>query len=188
MSVFFVRIYMSKIEIKAIIGLGNIGPKYSRNRHNIGFIILDLLADVYNATWSDKPKMEYSEIEIDDKKIILIKPTTFMNNSGEVIPWLLKRGIKAEHILVVHDEMEKKFGTLTVSQNTSHKGHNGLKSLITYGGNMFYRLRCGIGRPEHKDDVARYVLSDFIESPQELQNFEHAAVLKVVDMIKNGIL
>lgn len=174
---------MNKIRIRAIIGLGNPGDRFTNTRHNIGFKVVDLVAQAYNVSWLSKPKMELAEISADGHTVYLIKPLTFMNASGEVIPFLLKKGIKGDEILVVHDEMEKKFGTLTVSQATSHKGHNGLKSIITYAGNNFYKLRCGIGRPEERHDVGDYVLSNFNEEKKQVDDFVHAAASKIINLL-----
>ena len=118
------------MNIKVIIGLGNPGTKYQRTRHNIGFLILDALAEKYNASWHTKDNREVAEIEINGKKIILIKPQTFMNSSGKIIPSLLKQGVKPENILVVHDELEKPFGKVELKIGGSHRGHNGLRSII----------------------------------------------------------
>ena len=189
MSVFFIGlIFMSTILIKVVIGLGNPGPKFENTRHNIGFKVIDLVAQAYDASWSSKQKMEMAEIFVDGRTVYLVKPQTFMNASGEVIPFFVKKGIKAEEILVVHDEMEKKFGTLTVSQGTSHKGHNGLKSIITSIGNNFHKFRCGIGRPEDGYDVGDYVLSNFREDKKQLDDFIHAAASQIIDVLQNKLL
>jgi PTH1 family peptidyl-tRNA hydrolase len=169
------------MEIKAIIGLGNPGLKYYYNRHSIGFRILDLLAEKYSDTsWQEKPEMDLTKIIIDGKKIFLIKPTTFMNSSGKVIPFLLKKGIKPENILVVHDEIEFPLGKIKDRFGGSARGHNGLKSIISICGENFYRLRFGVGRPEDKDLVANYVLQNFEEDPIDLIN-------KAVEIIENLI-
>lgn len=169
--------------IRAIIGLGNPGAQYTFTRHNIGFRIIDLVAETYDGIWSSRPKMELAEIVVNNKTIYLIKPTTYMNNSGEVIPFLLKKGIKPEEILVIHDEMEKKFGTVTLSQGTSHKGHNGLKSIMNFVSNTFHKLRCGVGRPQEGRDVGDYVLSTFTEDKKQLNDFEHAAASKIIELL-----
>ncbi len=157
-------------EIKAIIGLGNPGPRFVKHRHNIGFRIVDALVDRCGGGWKETGNMLTAQVEIHGKPIIVIKPTTFMNSSGEVIPYLAKKGIKAENILVVHDELEKPFGSLAFKVGGSHRGHNGLRSLIDACGADFARLRFGIGRPERKEDVPDYVLSNF--APQEQDKLE----------------
>lgn len=173
------------MKIKAIIGLGNPGAKFVNTRHNIGFKVVDLLVQVYNGSWESRPKMELAEVQIQDRLVYVIKPLTYMNTSGEVIPFLVKKGIKADEILVVHDELEKKFGTLTFSQGTSHKGHNGLKSIMNFIPNTFHKLRCGIDRPQEGYDVGDYVLSNFTEDKKKLHDFEHAAALRIIELFNN---
>lgn len=170
--------------IKAIIGLGNPGKQYYRNRHNIGFQVVDLLAGRHEGSWTTKDALETTTILMDDHKIILIKPQTFMNNSGKVIPWLLKQGIKPENILVVHDELELPFGKLKIKFGGSAKGHNGLRSIIEAIGPDFPRLACGIGRPPQKEMVPVYVLQDFQENPTQLNQF----LSQAADLLENIIL
>ncbi|MCK4650837.1 aminoacyl-tRNA hydrolase [Candidatus Babeliales bacterium] len=154
--------------IKAIIGLGNPGTKYQNNRHNIGFRIVDCLAERFGSCWQLVDKFEKTQICLDlnsdDLKkhcIFLIKPMTFMNNSGQVISYLSKKGIKPDQILVVHDELEKKFGKILINFGGSARGHRGLLSIISLIGKDFWRIRFGIGRPENKEEVSLYVLSNF---------------------------
>ena len=168
-----------KTEIKAIIGLGNPGPQYRFNRHNIGFLIIDALADQYGEQWSSKDNMQATTVRINNQSVILIKPQTFMNDSGKVLSFLQKKGIKPENILVVHDELEKKFGTLALRQGGSHRGHNGLRSIIGACGQDFWRLRFGIGRPENKEDVSTYVLSNFQEDKHQLEGLMSDAVVMI---------
>ena len=99
-------------KIKVIIGLGNPGRQYHNTRHNIGFLVLDALAQQHNASWQKKGDYEYTTIDVNNKKIMLIKPQTFMNSSGKIIPSVLKQGLKPENLLVVHDELEKPFGKI----------------------------------------------------------------------------
>ncbi|KKP29751.1 MAG: peptidyl-tRNA hydrolase [candidate division TM6 bacterium GW2011_GWF2_30_66] len=168
-------------DIKAIIGLGNPGHKFELNRHNIGFLILNALGDRYNASWQVKPNMELSEIEINSKNILLIKPQTFMNDSGKVIGFLQKKGIKPENILVVHDELEFPFAKLQVRFGGSARGHNGLKSIIEHCGPEFIRLRFGTDRPADRAMVSNYVLGNFTQSSQDLE----AAIYKAVNIIED---
>lgn len=158
-------------EIKAIIGLGNPGSKYALTRHNIGFRVVDELAVQLNVRFQKQELMEVATaswtINGTVQSIILIKPLTYMNDSGKVIPFLNKKGIKAENILVAHDELEKPFGATNLKFSGSAKGHNGLKSIIGMIGQDFWRLRCGIGRPDNRDDVPDYVLSNFPSSEEQ---------------------
>jgi PTH1 family peptidyl-tRNA hydrolase len=155
--------------IKAIIGLGNPGSNYYYHRHNIGFRIMDELARKYNVRWQKKDLAEIAEIVLHDHPVLLIKPQTYMNSSGKVIPQLQKKGIKPEEILVVHDELELPFSKIAFKMGGSAKGHNGLKSIIEHCGDQFYRLRFGIGRPENREEVPTYVLTNFSENPQKIE-------------------
>lgn len=147
--------------IKAIIGLGNPGPTYYKTRHSIGFRVVDEIARRYDISFIKFDDKEYAQVNICGSSVYILKPLTFMNKSGEVIHFLLKKGIKPEEILVVHDELEKSFGDISIKFGGSAKGHNGLKSIINMIGQDFWRLRFGIGRPDNKDDVSAYVLSHF---------------------------
>jgi len=169
-------------EIKAIIGLGNPGPKYYRNRHNIGFRIVDALAHRFNGIWDSKPDMEVTTANINGKNVFLIKPQTFMNSSGHVIPFLQKKGIKPENILVIHDELEFPFGKIRIRVGGSARGHNGLRSIIGYCGKDFLRLRFGVGRPEVKEMVGQYVLQNFSESPEQVDELIDQAVDLIADL------
>lgn len=171
-------------QIKAIIGLGNPGSRFDTTRHNLGFAIVDALADKYQGSWSSKGKMEQAKITINEQPILLIKPQTYMNNSGEIFPQLTKQGIKAENVLVVHDELEKPFGKLVIRDGGSHRGHNGLRSIIDYIGKEFKRFRFGIGRPERKEDVGDYVLQRF--NPEEMAQIEEL-IEQAVEMIEKAI-
>ncbi len=148
--------------MKIIIGLGNPGEKYQRTRHNLGFKVIDELASRLGITsLKSKHRSFIGEGKIGDHKVIIAQPQTFMNNSGEVFSFLTKKGIKAEEILVIHDELEKPFNSITFRFGGSAKGHNGLRSIIEKIGQNFWRLRFGIGRPEQREMVGDYVLSPF---------------------------
>ncbi len=165
-------------DIKAIIGLGNPGKQYEYTRHNIGFRVVDAIAQKYGASWQQRDNMLYTSVNCGEKKVILIKPQTFMNSSGKVISWLTKQGIKPENILVVHDELEKPFGHVSVRVGGSARGHNGLRSIMEACGPDFVRLRCGIGRPERKEDVGSYVLQNFSEPAHDVDGMiDHALAL-----------
>ncbi|HLW73331.1 MAG TPA: aminoacyl-tRNA hydrolase [Candidatus Babeliales bacterium] len=169
-------------KIKIVIGLGNPGKQYHNTRHNIGFLVLDALAEKHHASWQKKTDRETTDIEINGEKITLVKPETFMNNSGKIIPSLLKQGIKAENLLVVHDELEKAFGKIELKSGGGHRGHNGLRSIMEFCGADFMRLRCGIGRPERKEEVGQYVLSNFGEPAADVEKMIDAAVTIIEEM------
>lgn len=160
---------------KVIIGLGNPGPQFSYNRHNIGFLIIDALASAHGGQWRKRDAMETAQISINGSKILLIKPQTYMNQSGNVVPALKKQGFGPEDALVIHDELEQPFSKISMRMGGSARGHNGLKSLISAWGEQFGRLRFGIGRPERKEQVPDYVLQNF-ENHQEMQQLIGDAV------------
>jgi len=153
-------------KIKLIIGLGNPGAKYLRTRHSIGFRIVDKIAENSGFSWAESNLMHYSNVQLTDaegnvKFVTLVKPMTYMNESGKILPQFQKKGIKPEEILVIHDELEKTFGNISLKFSGSHKGHNGLRSIISLIGKDFWRLKFGIGRPERREEVSDYVLRPF---------------------------
>lgn len=153
-----------------VVALGNPGKKYSSTRHNIG----QMLVDRYHSfSWKDKFKGHYDVLEAHGKKIYFLKPMTYMNLSGESVQPLCQFfKIERQNILVLHDEIDLPFGELALKKDGGLAGHNGLKSIAQcMGGNDFFRLRMGIGRPVH-GTVADYVLGEFsLEENQELMNF-----------------
>lgn len=155
--------------IKAIIGLGNPGDRYYKTRHSIGYRVIDALAESYGSSWHDRGTLQTADITVNERSLLLIKSNTYMNDSGKVIPYLLKKGIAASEILVLHDELEKPFGTMNIKIGGSHRGHNGLRSIMSMCGDGFYRLRIGIGRPEQKEEVPHYVLAPFDNSELEVK-------------------
>ncbi|MBM3886519.1 aminoacyl-tRNA hydrolase [Candidatus Dependentiae bacterium] len=156
-----------KDQIRAIIGLGNPGDKYYKTRHNIGFRVLDALAEQYSVSWQKTGNMLYATITSENgQSLYLIKPQTFMNSSGEVLPWLNKKGIKGAQIVVVHDELEKAFGSNVIKFGGSAKGHNGLRSIMGMIGQDFWRLRFGIGRPQDETPIHNYVLNPFNQTEE----------------------
>ena len=166
--------------IKAIIGLGNPGHSYYYHRHSIGFRVLDALAEKYAGTWRSKDEVDSAEITLNGKNVLLLKPTTFMNTSGRVMPALIKKGITVDQVLVVHDELELPFGKLTIKCGGSARGHNGLKSIIAAVGDGLNRLRFGIGRPDSREMVPDYVLENFSESAVDVD----MAIAQAVELIE----
>jgi PTH1 family peptidyl-tRNA hydrolase len=173
-------------KIKVIIGLGNPGSKYHKNRHNIGFRILDALADRLHVSWQMADNMERASVRMPGllHELWLVRPQTFMNNSGAVLAWFAKKGVKPDEILVVHDELEKSFGQHAFKFGGSHRGHNGLRSIMGVIGADFWRLRFGIGRPVDKNDVPDYVLTNF--SPAE-ESEVALLVERIVTLVVGGL-
>ena len=177
------NIIPENLDIKAIIGLGNPGPRFRRTRHNIGFEIVDAIADQQMASWSTKEQMEIATVRINDKKVLLVKPQTFMNSSGQVLPYLKKQGIQGNEIMILHDELDIPFGALKWRFGGSPRGHNGLKSIISYIGKDFLRFRFGIGRPELKEDVPDYVLQKFSEPTEDIESYIDQSIQMIEDRI-----
>lgn len=175
-----------EVKPKIIIGLGNPGSNFVYTRHNIGFRILESLSDLYSGVWKSKEIMDMSEINIEGQKVILVKPQTFMNSSGKVLPYFTKQGVKEDETLVIHDELELPFGKIALKKGGSAKGHNGLKSIISFIGPDFFRLRFGIGRPENREDVPDYVLQKFKESPEQIDILIDQSVKEIEDLYKKA--
>jgi PTH1 family peptidyl-tRNA hydrolase len=148
---------------RLIVGLGNPGAKYLKNRHNIGFQVVDRLAEAGGIALS-RSKFDgvYGTGHLDGHSITLLKPQTFMNLSGRsVAPACRFFDIEPENILVVHDELDLDFGTIRLKIGGGHAGHNGLRSIhADLGTNNYHRMRMGIGRPQ-KGSVSAFVLADF---------------------------
>lgn len=146
-----------------IVGLGNPGPKYARNRHNVGFMVVERLANEAGvALGRTKFKAVYGTGSVGGTPVALLLPQTYMNLSGQsVSPARSFFDVTDERIVVVHDELDLPFGTVRLKVGGGHAGHNGLRSIVAeLGSRDFVRLRVGIGRPE-KGDVTGHVLSDF---------------------------
>ncbi|WP_085938421.1 aminoacyl-tRNA hydrolase [Beggiatoa alba] len=149
------------VPIALIVGLGNVGAEYEATRHNAGFWFVNNLAKQTNATFRQETKFhgEVARLEKSDWKGWLLKPTTFMNRSGQSVIALANfYKISPEQILVVHDELDLPVGTARLKQGGGHGGHNGLKDIIANLGANFYRLRIGIGHPGNRAEVVNYVL------------------------------
>jgi peptidyl-tRNA hydrolase, PTH1 family len=151
-----------------VVGLGNPGREYARNRHNVGFMVDDELVRRHGGSWRSKFSGDFAEIRIGDGKIALLKPQTYMNDSGRSVG-PARRFYKVEPgaLAVVHDEVDLETGRLQVRLGGGLAGHNGLRSIAqALGTREFLRLRVGVGRPERGDrrPLADFLLSDFDES------------------------
>jgi peptidyl-tRNA hydrolase, PTH1 family len=146
-----------------IAGLGNIGPEYELTRHNIGFLVLDQLADQYKAGFKLDRLAEKAEFRHKGKTLHLIKPTTYMNLSGKAIAyWLQDLKISKENLLVIVDDIALPFGSLRLRTKGSSAGHNGLKNIEELlAGQEYSRLRFGIGNEFSKGQQVDFVLSNF---------------------------
>lgn len=156
--------------MKLIIGLGNPGAKYRDTKHNIGFIALDEMA--FQNGWAfNKSKFEsvYAEGRIGTEKVLLIKPQTFMNESGRSVrPWMDYYDLTEEDIVVIYDDMDLPPGKIRLREKGGSGGHNGIKSLIQHlGTKKFNRVKIGVGRPFPEQSVVSHVLSGFPKETHE---------------------
>jgi PTH1 family peptidyl-tRNA hydrolase len=152
--------------VKIIVGLGNPGIYYERTRHNIGFKVLDRLAEINHILVSNKRfKSLYGIGRIDSERVILIKPMTLMNRSGDAVKKALHFfQVGIEDLIVIHDDLDLPFGRLRFKQRGGDGGHQGVRSIVeSIGRNTFLRLKIGIGRPPQRMDPADYVLTPFGE-------------------------
>ena len=149
--------------MKLIVGLGNPGAKYAGNRHNIGFMAVDrIAADHGFPPWKGKFQGQLAEGRLGAEKVLLLKPETYMNNSGQSVGEAMRfYKLTPEDVIVLHDELDLAPGKLRVKTGGGHAGHNGLRSLHAHIGEAYQRVRLGIGHPGRKDLVSHYVLHDF---------------------------
>lgn len=153
--------------MKLIVGLGNPGPTYSHTRHNIGFMVLDRVIADCDAV--DISKKSFHGKLFKSKDLLFLKPTTFMNLSGQSVQAVAHfYKIDSSDILVVHDDLDLPFGAVRLKIGGGHGGHNGLRSIDASIGTNYNRLRLGIEKPERKEMVAGYVLSKFNTDEREL--------------------
>lgn len=147
-----------------IVGLGNPGSAYAETRHNIGFMVIDELVRRTSATPISKASFEGELFKF--KEHYLLKPMTFMNLSGRSV-LAVKNFYKIDEVLVIHDDLDLPFGALRFKRGGGHGGHNGLKSIDAAISKEYIRVRMGISKPQHKGEVANYVLSAFNEAEKE---------------------
>lgn len=169
-------------------GLGNPGQQYQKTRHNVGFLFLDRLMESCGASWMLEPKFHalVANCFIGNHKVTLLKPQAFMNRSGLAVGAIARYyKLKAEEVLVVHDELDLNPGVVKLKKSGGHAGHNGLRDIIAgLGGSDFYRIRLGIGRPAPGMQVADYVLS----TPTKAERGEIEMAFVLVDQQLNHIV
>src|SRR5690349_16696437 len=149
--------------MKLFVGLGNPGAQYARHRHNVGFVALDRIAAAHGlGPWRKRFQGETAEGTLGGERVVLLKPTTYMNDSGRSVGEAARfLKIPVEDIYVFHDEIDLAPAKLKVKAGGGNAGHNGLRSLTAHLGNDYSRVRIGVGHPGAKDAVAYYVLRDF---------------------------
>ena len=178
--------------MKLIVGLGNPGRGHANNRHNVGFVCLNHFARMQNIRFDKKQgKARTGSGEVSDSEVLLAKPQTYMNLSGQSVSLLVdKFNVSPDNLLVIHDDLDLPLGKIRIRQDGSSGGHKGVGSIITeLGSQNFIRIRVGIGRPVKnesftelsEDEIINYVLSDF--TPDEKQT-----ITQVIPMVSEAIL
>jgi peptidyl-tRNA hydrolase, PTH1 family len=156
-----------------VVGLGNPGKKYEQTRHNVGFLVLDCLAEKLNASWKTKASWssQVAEISLNEKKVVLLKPETFMNLSGNAVArargfW---RKTPIDQIWVIHDDVDLELGDIRIKKGGSSAGHRGINSIDNKLGSAdYHRIRVGVGRPDNsKIPIDKFVLGKFAEAEQK---------------------
>ena len=181
---------MNDAERFLIVGLGNPGRKYRGNRHNIGFMAVDALAA---ASKIESSKVQNKAIvgngRIQSQNVILAKPQTYMNSSGDAVgPLARYYKVPPENVLVVYDELDLPFGTIRLREKGGAGGHNGMKSIINHLGQEFPRVRLGIGRPPGQMPVPAYVLQDFGKDDLPLLDDVLAEAIRAIETyLRDGI-
>jgi PTH1 family peptidyl-tRNA hydrolase len=155
--------------MKLIVGLGNPGAKYAGNRHNIGFMAVDrIAADHGFPAWKSKHQGSVAEGRLGSQRAVLLKPETFMNNSGQSVQAAMRfYKLEPSDVVVLHDEIDLAPGKVKYKVGGGHAGHNGLRSIHAHIGPEYARVRLGVGHPGHKDRVPGYVLHDFAKADQD---------------------
>lgn len=170
-----------------ICGLGNFGNQYNDTRHNVGFHVLDLIANKYQVNFlkKDKFKAQVVAMQIANIEVMLIKPLTYMNLSGQAVQAIANyHQIKSENIIVIHDDIELALGKIKAKIGGGNAGHNGLKSLDQAMGKNYIRVRVGVDRPNH-DDVAAYVLGKFTQAEKSIIEFKYHAIIDALPLLVN---
>lgn len=182
--------WKKKSDVTLVVGLGNPGPEYAHNRHNIGFMCVDNIARSCNIGLGKKEgPARTGTVEISGKQVVLAKPQTFVNRSGQAVNYLMrKHRIARDRLIVIHDDLDLASGKIRVRLNGSAGGHRGINSIIrSIGGRDFIRVRFGIGRPEasgNKDtDVIDYVLGNFTPEEQKTVDELHPMIYDIVNLL-----
>ena len=176
-----------------IVGLGNPGKSFINNRHNIGYKVIDNIKDSYNfPNFTTKFKSEFSKSLLDEEKISLLKPITYMNNSGVAVKEIkVFYNIDIKNIYVIHDEIDLEQGRVKIKNGGGHNGHNGLKSIDKLIGQEYNRVKVGVSRPSKiydekiNEDVSNWVLSDFTSA--EKKQWVDDTVINVSEKIITSI-
>jgi PTH1 family peptidyl-tRNA hydrolase len=171
-----------------VVGLGNPGAEYARNRHNIGFMAADEIVRRHGfSPWRSRFQGQAAEGNIGGRKVLVLKPMTYMNESGRSVGEALRfHKIALSDVVVLHDELDLAAGRIRVKVGGGHAGHNGLRSIQAHAGADFKRVRMGIGHPGDKARVTGHVLGDFAKADQAWLDPLLDAVADHIDLLLDG--
>ncbi|HEY9536975.1 MAG TPA: aminoacyl-tRNA hydrolase [Kiloniellaceae bacterium] len=169
-------------------GLGNPGPRYANNRHNIGFMAVDEVVRRHSfSSWRSRFQADCAEGTLAGEKVLALKPQTYMNESGRAVGEALRfHKLAPEQVIVLYDEIDLAPGKVRVKQGGGTGGHNGIRSLEAHIGKEFWRVRLGVGHPGHKDLVHGHVLSDFAKADKAWLEKLLDAVADAVPLLASG--
>jgi PTH1 family peptidyl-tRNA hydrolase len=166
-----------------VVGIGNIGPDYVKTRHNVGFVLADKFCNYLNLSFSYRANI-FSSCAI-GKKVILIKPATWVNLSGKAVEQAVSV-FSPEEIIVIHDDMDIPLGNLKIKKGGGDGGHKGVRSVIQHIGEDFIRIRIGIGKPN--GDIVKYVLGEFTKEEKiVIEQVIETAIHAILDIVENGL-
>ncbi len=180
----FLELHLMSPSIRLIVGLGNPGREYARTRHNAGFWFADALAEKHGGSFRTESKFrgELAQVRIENETLLVLKPATFMNSSGESVQALAAfHKLTPEQILVVHDELDLPIGAARLKAGGGHGGHNGLRSLHQHLGEAYLRLRLGVGHPGTKERVHGYLTDE--RTPAEEENLIQAGIKAALNVM-----
>ena len=176
--------------MKLIVGLGNPTKKYENTRHNVGFDVIDAIADKYNISVTERKNRAFcGKGIIAGQKVLLAKPQTYMNLSGESVRGLLDyfKIDEETELIVIYDDISLDVGQLRIRKKGSAGGHNGIKNIITHlGTNVFQRIKVGVGEKPKEYDLADYVLGHFSKSEKEQMEDGYKNAIEAIEMILQG--
>ncbi len=173
-----------------LVGLGNPGPEHAKNRHNLGFMVVDEIVRQYSfGPWRRRFHGSVSEGRLAGRRANILKPETYMNNSGQSVAAALRYyRIEPEKLIVIHDELDLPPGKIRVKQGGGNAGHNGLRSIDAHIGRDYRRVRIGVGHPGVRDVVGNYLLRDFSKSDRTWVEETTAAIADAIEVLALGDL
>ena len=174
--------------MRLFVGLGNPGSDYAKNRHNIGFMAVDEIVHRHSfAPFRSKFQGQLCEGKIAGQKILILKPTTYMNESGKAVQAVMAfYKLRIQDIIVFHDEMDLVAGKIRMKTGGGHAGHNGVRSIQSHIGSGFQRVRLGVGHPGDKEKVVGHVLKDFSKADQQWLDKMIEAIGENADLLIKG--